>query len=203
MFAVAGVLLLIWRVPLGLVLMLLSAAVPLFLRWRMRRQRERAASGPSTGRTSDLRTAMLEMTLDHDSGRLDGTVRAGPYRGRRLSAMSLTQLLDLLAACRSEDPDSVPVLEAFLDRGFGAEWRGQPGEGGDAASDAGSGGGGPQSGRMTREEAFEVLGLQAGASEADIRAAHHRLMMKVHPDHGGSSYLAARLNQARDVLLGS
>jgi hypothetical protein len=59
----------------------------------------------------------------------------------------------------------------------------------------------PRSGTMTRTEAYEVLGLKPGASEAQIRAAHLGLMRGVHPDHGGSDWLAARINQARDVLL--
>jgi hypothetical protein len=61
---------------------------------------------------------------------------------------------------------------------------------------------GTASGPMTREEAWQVLGLRPGATEADIRAAHHRLMRAAHPDTGGSDWLAARVNQARDVLLG-
>jgi DnaJ family protein C protein 19 len=57
-------------------------------------------------------------------------------------------------------------------------------------------------GSMTRAEALEILGLKAGASETDIRAAYHRLMRAAHPDAGGSDWLAARINQARDALLG-
>lgn len=57
-------------------------------------------------------------------------------------------------------------------------------------------------GPMSRAEAYQVLGLAPGASEADIRAAHRRLMRSAHPDSGGSDWLATRINQARDVLLG-
>ncbi len=64
--------------------------------------------------------------------------------------------------------------------------------------------GGPSAprGNMVRQEALDILGLREGASKADIRAAHRRLMLAAHPDHGGSDWLAARINQARDVLLG-
>jgi hypothetical protein len=60
----------------------------------------------------------------------------------------------------------------------------------------------PSSNSMSRAEAYQVLGLPPGATEADIRAAHHRLMRAAHPDSGGSDWLASRINQARDVLLG-
>jgi hypothetical protein len=53
-----------------------------------------------------------------------------------------------------------------------------------------------------REEAYEILGLQPGATKEQIKAAHRRLMQRVHPDHGGSDYLAVRVNQAKDLLLG-
>ncbi|MEI7711735.1 MAG: DnaJ domain-containing protein [Rhodospirillales bacterium] len=57
-------------------------------------------------------------------------------------------------------------------------------------------------GTMTAVEAYQVLGLKPGASDAEIKDAHRRLMMAAHPDHGGSDWLATRINQARDVLMG-
>jgi hypothetical protein len=192
---VAGALLLIWRGPLGLVLFLAAGAILYMLRRAGQRQ-TRMAAGPSGAGTSALQTAMLSMTLEHESGRLDGTVREGRYGGQRLSALSLAEILELLDESRRSDPESTPVLEAFLDRSFGADWREREAGGENPRS-----GGGPRE-AMTHEEALEVLGLAVGASAEEIREAHRRLMQKVHPDHGGSSYLAARINQARDVLLG-
>jgi hypothetical protein len=84
-------------------------------------------------------------------------------------------------------------------------WRAAHPTAGPGAGARGGGGEAPRArgGAMTRQEAYQVLGLTPGASEADIRAAHHRLMRTAHPDTGGSDWLAARVNMARDVLLGS
>lgn len=149
-------------------------------------------AGPAAAGESAVETATLAMRLDHATGRMSGTVRRGAWSGRDLAALSLAELLALLADCRAEDPDSVALLEAWLDR-LEPEWR--------AAEAAGPPPGAPAGGRMTREEALAVLGLAEGADAAAIRAAHRRLMRAAHPDQGGSDWLAARINQARDILL--
>ncbi len=136
-----------------------------------------------------VRTTTLVMRLDPTTGTLDGEVLQGRYRGRRLTRLTLTQLVDLLAHCRREDPESEPLLEAFLDRRHPG-WRED--DGGAAA-----GGDGP----MTDARAYEILGLEPGADEAAIKAAHRRLMANLHPDRGGSTYLAAQINEARAHLL--
>jgi hypothetical protein len=194
---VIGFALIMLRVPLGTLLVLLSGLLPLILRWRAQWQQARAAAGPSGGQASQIDTRYLSMVLDHDSGRLDGTVLAGPYRGRRLGELSLAQILEIRDECLADDPESATVLEAYLDRVHGADWR-------EAKADQGGGKAGPTptSSAMTREEAYEILGLSAGAGEAEIRDAHRRLMLKLHPDQGGSNYLAAKINQAKDLLLG-
>lgn len=164
--------------------------------WRGRRAARRFGAGPAAGNgagESRVETATLEMRLDHGSGRMSGRVRRGLHAGRDLAGLSRPELLDLLADCRAGDADSVPLLEAWLDR-LDPEWR--------ADEDVGAGarpasGGGP----MGRQEALAVLGLAEGASETEIRAAHRRLMRTAHPDGGGSDWLAARINEARDVLL--
>ena len=140
---------------------------------------------------SGVETEFLRMTLDHDTGEMDGTVLQGTFAGRALSSMSLDELLRLLGECAGADPQSARVLEAYLDRVHGADWRERKAE----QPRAGSSG-------MSKEEAYEILGLSPGATAEEIRAAHHRLMSKIHPDHGGSTYLAAKINQAKDVLLG-
>ena len=137
------------------------------------------------------------MSLDHDSGTMDGEVLRGRFAGRRLSDLDVAQLIDLLAECRGADGQSASVLEAYLDRTWGPDWRKNEGaETGDQEGPLPNGG-------MTTAEAYEILGLQPGASEETIIEAHRRLMQRLHPDRGGSTYLAAKINQAKDLLLGS
>jgi hypothetical protein len=147
--------------------------------------------GARPGRSSVARSAMVEMRLDHDSGAMTGTILAGAYGGRAIETLSRPELIALRQELARDDPDGVSLLEAYLDRRF-AGWR-------DADQGQRQGRGG--SGAMSRPEAFEVLGLAEGASPADIIRAHRTLMKKFHPDHGGSTTLAARVNQAKDVLM--
>lgn len=148
----------------------------------------------SPGRVSTVDTDYLSMTLDHDAGTLDGQVLKGRFAGRALGALSMDELMDLLSECRAGDPEAAALLESFLDRAKGAEWR--AGDGGETEKQA------PPESVMTPEQALAVLGLEAGAGEREIRRAHRELMKKLHPDHGGTSYLAAKINQAKDMLIG-
>jgi hypothetical protein len=154
--------------------------------------RERASKSP--GQTSRVRTAFVEMELDHDSGRMDGRILAGRYEGVPLSALDTATLVQQLGGI---DDESRALLAAYLDS-RDARWR-EHADADPAARNSGSasGGGGP----MTEEEAYEILGLKPGASPDEIGRAHRTLMKKLHPDQGGSTYLAARVNQAKDVLL--
>lgn len=168
--------------------------------------------GPRPGQSSTVRTARLVMTLDHDSGAMDGEVLGGRFAGRRLSTLGRAELIELLDECRVDDADSAALLEAYLDRVHGADWRSRTGYegargGGEGTEDGSDGRGrarrGGAAGGMSREEAYEILGLAPGASPAAVKEAHRRLMQKLHPDHGGSTYLAAKINQAKDLLLGN
>ena len=152
-----------------------------------------ARTQKSTGQASRVRTAFLEMELDHDSGTMHGRVIAGPHAGAALDTLDRTTLIDLFGQI---DSDSRELLAAYLDRREPG-WREHAQ--GDAA--AGSGRNAPRSGKMTEEEAYQILGVQAGASTEDITRAHRSLMKKLHPDQGGTTYLAARVNEAKDVLL--
>jgi hypothetical protein len=148
-------------------------------------------AGARPGRASRARSAMIEMRLDHDSGAMTGRVLAGAYAGRAVETLSRPELLSLRQELKRDDPDGVNLLEAYLDRRF-AGWR---------EADQGERQGRGRGGAMSRREALEVLGLAEGASAADIIRAHRALMKKFHPDHGGSTTLAARVNQAKDVLM--
>jgi len=152
-----------------------------------------ARTQKSTGQTSRVRTAFLEMELEHDSGTMRGRVLAGRRQGASLDALDQPTLLDLFGEI---DSDSRDLLAAYLDR-KAPGWREHAQ--GDAA--AGSGKGAARSGKMTEEEAYQILGIQSGASAQDITRAHRSLMKKLHPDQGGTTYLAARVNEAKDVLL--
>ncbi|MBM86487.1 MAG: hypothetical protein CMM47_10755 [Rhodospirillaceae bacterium] len=114
--------------------------------------------------------------------------------------MGFEDLLDLLSECQS-DPQSTQLLETFIDRAHGNDWRYKSA----SSSDGGGTGGQTESasGRMSRSQALEILGLKEGANNNDIREAHKRLMLANHPDRGGSTFLASQINQAKEVLLAS
>ena len=173
-------------------LVLASTVAPFFVRWKALWTRMRNAAGPTPGGSSDVETGWLRMSLDHGSGTMDGVVLRGAYRGRRLGQLSLAELQALADECRG-DADTATLLETYLDR-LHPRWRDD--EKAERAPPA-------PSAAMSTEEAWRVLGLEPGAGEAAIRDAHRRLMKKLHPDQGGSDYLAAKINQAKDLLLGS
>jgi hypothetical protein len=183
-----------------------GALFPLFffgLMYFRRMAQRKAFSRPSspadqtfTGRSSEVRTATLRMQLDHDSGDLDGEVLRGRYAGQNLGTLSEADLLVLLDECGQDDPESAQLLETYLDRRLGPDWRSE--YEGASSNEAHS-----HTGVMSRDEAFSILGLEPGASDSEIRDAHHRLMKRVHPDQGGSTFLATKINQAKDLLLGN
>jgi hypothetical protein len=190
----AGALLLLALVTgrLNPLIALVAASIPMLQRVLSAKSlfdRMRSASGPSKGQTSNLSTRFLDMTLDHDSGEMSGRVREGRFSGRSLAGLDVTELLVLLEEFRATDAQSAAVLEAYLDRQHGADWREQTASAA-STSDA-----------MTENEARQILGVSADAKAEEIVSAHRRLMQRMHPDRGGSGYLAAKINQAKDLLL--
>ena len=145
---------------------------------------------------STLETRFLRVSLDISTGNLDGEVLEGAFEGEFLSKMSLPNLLTLLGVCNTEDPRSAALLTAYLDRHH-TGWRAQAGHGGRREQTQDHG----QNGNMSPAEARDILGINPDASENDILQAHRRLIHKLHPDRGGSTYLAAKINQAKDCLI--
>ncbi|MCV6590114.1 MAG: DnaJ domain-containing protein [Marinobacterium sp.] len=146
------------------------------------------------GNQSSITTAVLQMTLDHDSGVMYGTILQGPMEGKELGELEEAEFISLLQYCRQQDAESARVLEGYLDKRFGENWRKDDPDIQSQNTDST-----PDS--LTRQDAWQVLGLSPGATEAEIIQAHRRLLQKVHPDRGGSHYLAAKINEARDQLL--
>lgn len=174
------------------------AALALFagMKWPFRR-RPHVFSRPS-GHGSRVKTGFFDMELSHATGKIDGLVLAGGLAGRRLSSLDRQELATLYAEVAEAQPldrDSLSLIETYLD-GVISGWR----EDFHANHDAGHGGA-AGSRTVTEQEAYEVLGLQPGADAAAIRAAHRRLILKLHPDRGGTTALAAKINEAKDILL--
>ncbi len=150
------------------------------------------ATRPSVGQASRIETEFLEVALEHDTGRISGRVLKGQFAGRALEDLTPLETALLWQDCRFADPQSAQVLEAYLDRAH-PSWREDMARtGGNDASHTG----------MSRAQALDILGLSEGASDDDIRRAHRDLMLKMHPDRGGSTFIAAKINEAKDVLLG-
>jgi hypothetical protein len=164
-------------------------SLPLIIRYfpMLASLRGSAAGG---AQQSTVSTSILRMHLDHESGALSGEVVDGPFRDWQLAEMSREQLEELREYCRAHDAESLQLLEGYLEQRFGAD----DAQSGGAAAE-------PVSGGMSRQEALEVLGLKDDADRDAIIAAHRKLMQKLHPDRGGSDYLAAKINQAKDLLL--
>jgi len=169
----------------------INAAIPLFLTGLgLLGQQAIFSNGfpwtrKTPGQTSRVATSLLSMELDHDTGGMDGDVLSGPLRGRKLSSLSETELRSLYLLCGDAADQSRALLEAWLDRA-NPQWRQRWA---------------PAGGGKSREEAYAILGLKPGAGAEAIRTAHRRLMKEFHPDHGGSDDFAAKINQAKDILL--
>ncbi len=145
-----------------------------------------------SGQPSGVRSQLIEMILDHGSGPIAGRFVSGPNAGRSLEEFDLPQLTGMIG---DFDAESAALLESYLDRRFPA-WR-QDAQGNGAGGQRRASG----TGKMSEQEAYQILGLQPGASADDISRAHRTLMKKLHPDQGGSTYLAARINEAKEILL--
>jgi len=186
---------------LGWVFFAIPALIPWFMRARALARTAKAFSrmsqanaGTGSGETSEVETRFFTMTLDHDSGNTSGFIREGIHSGKSIDQLTTVQLIELLQVCQREDQDSARILEAYMDRNR-PDWHDSMGSSDKTDSRH-------QGASMGRSEALQVLGLSEGASSVEIKEAHRKLISGMHPDRGGSDYLAAQINQAKDVLLG-
>ena len=201
--AVGLALLVVFRGSLQWLFYIAPFALPFLIRggalFRALRNAAKMSRGPRPGQRSGVRTSWLAMTLDHDTGAMDGEVLQGPLAGQMLSDLSPEDLA-ALADALDDDPESRQVFDAWLER-MGPEMGDGPGQG----AHTGAGGrpppGGGDDSDMTPARAREILGVAEGADEKEIREAHRRLMLANHPDRGGSSWVATQINRAKDVLL--
>ena len=153
----------------------------------------RTSGARSSSKQSEVTSRIIKMTLDHDSGDLSGVVLESAFKGWLLSELNRQQLDELLSYCQHEDTDSAQLLASYLEQRFPEDAQDR-----EETDRGGENGPAPSS----RAEALAVLGLQDDATEEDIIAAHRALIQKCHPDRGGNDYLAAKINQAKDQLLG-
>jgi hypothetical protein len=172
---------------------LLAIPLGLFGAWLIWAPKVRGLGLPSSGATSSITTDHLEVQLDHDTGHVTGRVLKGLFANRRIETLKSAELALLWQDCRFTDQRSAQILEAYLDR-VHPSWQADIARGEAQMSS------GPD-GKMAEAEALDILGLEKGASEDAIRKAHRDLMMRLHPDRGGSTYLASKVNEAKTVLL--
>ena len=195
LYMTGGVALIVIGVALAFVRQF-ALAIPVAMAGLMLFRRHRAIRHVGgSGQSSTVRSAGLEMHLDHDTGAMDGQVLAGRHEGKRLSGLNLSQLLEVADDIRG-DAESLRLLEGYLDRSH-------PGWRDDMHADDATWKSAPSAtGGMDAKEAYQILGLEPGAGEQEVREAHRRLMKQVHPDRGGSAALAAKINEAKDRILG-
>lgn len=147
---------------------------------------------------STIKTHYLVVTLEAATGRMHGDIRAGRHQGASLDQLELPALLETLDECQTDDRESAELLAAYLDQRFGTTWRASRA---DSFSHERNTHRSASGAVMSRVEALSILGLQGNPSPEDVRLAHRRLIQRFHPDRGGTDYLAAKINQAKDILL--
>lgn len=188
-FAIIGALL-----PMARRIMGLANMLPMFQQLYSKLQSKNHSSSTSRNQGSTVQTEFIRMSLVHESGEMAGTVLKGRFAGKTLASMDQAQLTDLFEQCLAQDNESASLLNAYLDRAYGDEWRERQSSQDTSYSPS-------SSNQMSLQEAYDILGLAEDASREDIIASHRRLIQRLHPDRGGSVYLASKLNQAKKILL--
>jgi hypothetical protein len=188
---VAFSVLLLMRGQAHVALLLLAVGIPVLIAGTGGRLSGR---NKAPGQTSQVKTALVLAQLDHDTGAMTGTILHGPFAGRALDSLGIAELQSLLTGCRDTDTESAALLEAYLDQAH-PKWR-------ETRTAAGGGAPSGETGPLTPAEARKILGVGPEATAETIRAAWREAMKRNHPDQGGSGYIAAKINEAKDVLLG-
>jgi hypothetical protein len=160
---------------------LLLRALPMLRLWQRNK-------GPSR-----VKTQGLEVVFNFATNEMNGEVFTGPHAGQHLNSLDENQLREQFDYFQANDRQSALLLRAYLlRRGFAGYGAGEGASGNKAVAGE----------EMGDEQAFQILGIKAGASREEIVQAHKRLIQKLHPDRGGNDYLAAMINAAKDRLLG-
>lgn len=214
-YIVAGLLILLaasgrlnWIVPLvGAFLAVVARSLPGLLRYApilhrlwLHVKAGRPDVDSANTNQSTVNARFVRMTLDHRSGEIGGEVLEGQYKGRHFHELSKEQIIMLYQECVAVDGESASLVEVYLDRIYGQEWQSEANYQNHHHQQQSNNNHG---GAMNTEEAYQILGLSPAASKRDIIDAHRRLIQKLHPDRGGSDYLAAKINKAKDILLSS
>lgn len=140
---------------------------------------------------SRVKTKSLIMTLNHDTGKINGEILTGAFIGKRLSDLTNQELNQFYRDCQEHDPEAVRIIQAYIARER-SSWDGEAAQGSDQSP--------IKSDSVTVREAYDILGLAQGATRQEVTDAHRHLMKQFHPDKGGSNYLAAKVNEAKKVL---
>ncbi|MCA0401215.1 MAG: molecular chaperone DnaJ [Proteobacteria bacterium] len=146
-------------------------------------------------RRSEIRTASMLVEIDLADGTIAVRILAGRFQGRQFEKLKTAELVVFAQELATLDPPGLNLVAQELDR-RAPGWRKHVKFDTDPRQGAA-----PVSSEMREEEAYHILGLEPGASEEAVRAAHRTLIARFHPDRGGSTYLAAMVNRAKDVAL--
>ena len=141
---------------------------------------------------SQFRTDNIFVEVNFSNQKIDGEVLKGDLSGRRLSDLTPQELTALADGLHAQDRESYLLLQAYMLRA---------GLGGPQHNDSSDDNSQQNFGELSENEALEILGLKPGTSDADVISSHRRLIQRLHPDRGGSDYLAAKINAAKDKLI--
>ena len=180
-------------IPVVNFILMPSAVAGATLMWVREFRDGSSYQGPHESRVA---TRYVLLLIDHLSGEMTGRILEGPLAGRALEQTSTEELLGLLRTCYLADAESAEALEVYLSRERGQTIEETPHPRPEAARRD------PGSVQMGADEARAVLGVGPQATPEDVRAAHRRLIQRLHPDRGGSDYLAAKVNEAKRILIG-